>query len=741
MVTVGRVVAAVAALALAAAISPAHAQTLRGQIVEEGTSRPIEAAMISLIDEAGKRVGSAWSDASGRFFLRAPGPGAYTLHVERIGYETAASPVLELAAGQTLDYRMEVPMRAITLDELTAIGDDRRCVVRPDETSAQTARVWEEARKALDATLRSETERILRFEGATYRRRLDPDRGRVLEETIRPLSGYYRQPFESRPAEELAREGYVRAVEGGRFFDFFAPSAEVLLSDSFVEHHCMRLVAGRGETEGMIGLAFEPVRGRDIPDIKGTFWLDPYSARLRFLEFTYVAPETRFPTIGAGGRVDFATLPNGLWFVRRWSIRMPLVESVLVPGGGGDARRRVTAIQEDGGEVVRVYPPSGEPINMAIRAQLDGVVYDSTRPAPLSGATVRITGTTYWTRADAAGRFRISDVPPGVYGVEFWHTRLDSLPLAALPPVEVVVTTDNVEPIELAVPPLDRILATACPAPDPDAEPVPGLIEQETGVLVVLVRDPRTGLPVPRVPVSFAWNRHGVSLSSGRIRTVNRASIEGEAVTDEAGRFWVCNVPLELPIRTEATLPDGRTLAATVRATAPLHLFTLDSPSPAGAVAARSPDEAAPLPAGGQATGGAVSTPQAYRIAGQAMDEARMRGSRLADVIRSFTGLSVREGSFVTRDGSEFGICVESDRRPASRINSISSAAYPFCEPVVLVVNGARVHGPVQYLAGIRLDDVESVEFLGPIDAAHRFGQDAAIAGGALLIWTRSGSR
>ncbi|MFS8638725.1 MAG: carboxypeptidase-like regulatory domain-containing protein, partial [Gemmatimonadota bacterium] len=248
MVTVGRVVAAVAALALAAAISPAHAQTLRGQIVEEGTSRPIEAAMISLIDEAGKRVGSAWSDASGRFFLRAPGPGAYTLHVERIGYETAASPVLELAAGQTLDYRMEVPTHPITLAEITAVGDDRRCVVRPGEASAETARVWEEARKALDATARSETERMLRFEGARYRRRLDPDRRRVLEETLRPVSGYYQQPFVSPPAEELATEGYIRAVEGGRYFDFFAPSAEVLLSDSFVEHHCMRLVAGRGET-------------------------------------------------------------------------------------------------------------------------------------------------------------------------------------------------------------------------------------------------------------------------------------------------------------------------------------------------------------------------------------------------------------------------------------------------------------------------------------------------------------
>src|SRR5690606_26773878 len=197
-----------------------------------------------------------------------------------------------------------------------------------------------------------------------------------------------------------------------------------------------------------------------------------------------------------------------------------------------------------------------------------------------------------------AGRFRISDVPPGVYGVEFWHPRLDSLPLAPLPPVEVVVAGDDVQPIELAVPPLDRILAAACPAPGPDAEPVPSLIEQETGVLVGLVRDPRNRLPVPNAPVSLAWDRYGVGLAFDQIRTVTRPSIEGEAVTDEAGRFWACNVPLGLPVHAEATLPDGRTLAATVRATSPLHVFTLGSPSPAGAVAARSPDPAAAAPAG-----------------------------------------------------------------------------------------------------------------------------------------------
>src|SRR5690606_33312388 len=234
--------------------------------------------------------------------------------------------------------------------------------------------------------------------------------------------------------------------------DFFAPSAEVLLSDSFVEHHCMRLVPGQGEAAGLVGLAFEPVRGRNVPDIQGTFWLDAHSAQLRYLEFTYVAPNSRYPTAGARGRVDFATLPNGAWFVRRWFIRMPLTEISSVWGVTSMPQVRTVAFQVDGGEITRVHLPGREPIDVAVRARIDGIVRDGTTGKPLGGATVRLSGTTYRTVANEAGRFRFSEIPPGVYGVEFWHPRLDSLPVAALPSVEIAVTEGDTGPIALALP-------------------------------------------------------------------------------------------------------------------------------------------------------------------------------------------------------------------------------------------------------------------------------------------------
>lgn len=875
MVIPRRLDAAVAVLMLAAATHPLHAQMIRGQTLEAGTNRPIESALVSLIDASGLRVRTAWTDVSGRFVLRAPSAGAYTLRVDRIGFESATSPVLQLAADQTLDYRMEVPMEAITLPNIDVLADGRGCPVRPDETAEATARVWAEARKALSAAVKSEREGTIRFEGVTFLRVLDRDRSRVLEEVMRPYSGFYEQPFESRPAEELATAGYVREVEYGRYFDFFAPSAEVLLSNSFVDTHCMRLESGQGATQGLVGLAFHPVRGRNIPDIEGTFWLDPHSAHLRFLEFRYVAPSARYPTVGAGGRVDFATLPNGAWFVRRWAIRMPLMEEVSLWGGATGSRMRVVAMQEEGGEITRVYLPSGQQVDVAVRVRLEGMVYDSTSAAPLGGASVRLTGTTYRTVADPAGRFRIDEVPPGIYGIEFTHPRLDSLPVAALPPVEVTVTADSVVPIVLAVPSLGRILAAACPAPDGDAAHPGTLPGEPTGVLVGMVRDPRTGLAVSNAPVTLAWSRYDVGPTDERTVAVARASWNGEAVTSESGRFWTCNLPRDIPIHARATLPDGRPLETMLRITSPIQVVTLGAgaaaPAETRAVAGAAPgagtgavvDAAAPTPvsvdvgrgafqivrADPRADGATVSTlwgqvvdgatgepvvdaevvllagpglrdgetpgsrtgangeflmrrlepgnftvefrhpaydpirsvldleasgdvvvrvelaarpidldavevtaearrgPEAlrsispvHRVAGTTLADARTRGSRLVDVIRGFPGLSVREGVFETIDGAESGICVESTRRLA-RLMAPTAGGAPFCESLVVVVDGVRVRGAVQYLLSLRLEDVQSVELLSSMDGAIRYGPDAASSGGVLLIQTRSSRR
>jgi hypothetical protein len=104
----------------------------------------------------------------------------------------------------------------------------------------------------------------------------------------------------------------------------------------------------------MVGLAFAPLRGRRLPDVQGTLWLDGQTGHLRYLEYTY----TRLPFASSdarlGGRVDFVQLPAGGWIVSRWRIRMPILvrENPRAPP-------IVTALVESGGEVLGVRTGRG----------------------------------------------------------------------------------------------------------------------------------------------------------------------------------------------------------------------------------------------------------------------------------------------------------------------------------------------------------------------------------------------
>lgn len=353
MTSLWRTLAAVLLLVLASV--PLAAQSIRGVLVEEGTGRPIAAVVVVLLDGAQKTVHGTMTDGEGSFVLRAPAPGVYTLRADRIGYESTTTEGLELGEGQVLTYRMEVPIKAISLEGLT-ISAGKRCEDRRSRAQ-ETARVWEEARKALAATVLVQAQRPFRFEILYFTRERESRTLRVVKETTRSQIGWHTQPFVSLPAEDLSEKGYVRRADAGGY-DFFGPTAEVLLSDVFLDDHCLHLVDGSGGTEGMVGLAFKPVSGRNVPEIEGTFWLDRKTAALHVLEFRYTRVDAWITQESSGGRVEFDALPNGAWYVRSWWIRMPMNATQPKVGlsitGSLPAR---TAIREQGAEVARIITP------------------------------------------------------------------------------------------------------------------------------------------------------------------------------------------------------------------------------------------------------------------------------------------------------------------------------------------------------------------------------------------------
>ena len=156
-------------------------------------------------------------------------------------------------------------------------------------------------------------------------------------------------PWKSVPVDDLLSGGFVRPEGDGSVY--YAPDAEVLLSDPFLDTHCMRLTEGRDESKGLIGLAFEPLEDRGVTEISGTLWVDPATGELQWLDYRY--EELDVPNRERlGGRVSFGGLPNGTWIVRDWSIRMPRLEATRTPGGR--VRTELTGIKEEGGLIVRV---------------------------------------------------------------------------------------------------------------------------------------------------------------------------------------------------------------------------------------------------------------------------------------------------------------------------------------------------------------------------------------------------
>jgi hypothetical protein len=511
--------------------------------------------MIVLQGPAGEE-GTVLSNASGRFFLRAPGAGTFTLRADRIGHASTVSDPIDLAIGDTVDVRMVAEIDAIALEGLEVSGE-RRCEIRP-ESGRAVATVWEEARKALAAAALTDESGIYRYRTIRFQRELDERGRRVLSEQRRASQGYQRAPFESLPAETLVSEGFIRPDPEGDLY--FAPDAQVLLSDPFLDTHCLGLTTGRGESAGLLGVAFEPTDDRDLPEIRGVVWIDPASGELRYLDYTYENLDPALRHDAVGGKVVFQGLPNGTWIVTEWRIRMP--NAALAPDFRGGRQLILAGIREVGGEVDRVQDQTGKTVLEATRATLSGVVLDHTGLAPLAGASVRLVGTQTTTESDSTGSFNLPGLSEGVYSVTFSHPSVPSL--AGFPrPMEVELSSGEVASVRLVAPEVSEVLEAACD----DSERPDG-----SATLTGLVTDGETGGPLPGAVVRILWSDYrfrgtGVARASGgQVQTmlgIQEEGLQGQA--DASGRYLACAVPSDHPLRVEAESGDLTSGVVSVR--------------------------------------------------------------------------------------------------------------------------------------------------------------------------------
>ena len=306
-----------ALLFLVVSAQPLAAQRLRGQVVAPDSATPVSGAIVLVTGTGGTApVARALTNERGTFDVAVGAVARVDVRVLRIGFRPTVMTGIDVPGTQPL--RIIVNGERIQLAAVT-VRSKSECGTRTDSAAA-VAHVWEEARKALIASQLA-TDKPLIAEWINFEQNLDPAGSGVREQSVHTMHGATIHAFASQPAEKLAAGGYV--VEESNATDFYAPDADVMLSDSFASTHCFSVEPAPAGRPELIGIGFTPTpERRDMKEIEGSFWLDRASAELRWIEYRYTNMLPAAEKAGAGGRVEFVRLKTGEWLVGAGNIVM-----------------------------------------------------------------------------------------------------------------------------------------------------------------------------------------------------------------------------------------------------------------------------------------------------------------------------------------------------------------------------------------------------------------------------------
>jgi hypothetical protein len=110
---------------LACRASPASAQTIRGQVLDNTTGLPIPAAYVELIGADGEMHRSHLANDEGWFEFRDLAEGFYRLSGEQLGYENTVSGFIAVKAGDDVQLEFRMAVEAILLEPLTVTASPR----------------------------------------------------------------------------------------------------------------------------------------------------------------------------------------------------------------------------------------------------------------------------------------------------------------------------------------------------------------------------------------------------------------------------------------------------------------------------------------------------------------------------------------------------------------------------------------------------------------------------------------
>jgi len=337
-------------LTAAAAASGLRAQDTRAELrikLSSPDGSPVSGALVALLNVRDSVVAEGLASENGTRLLVAP-RGAYRVRVRRIGYLPFISSELTIPRGEELVLNIESPR--VTLQSIV-VTSNSPCG-RNDPNSQALSTVWDEIDKALRSSQLTMQDLLGIGRARRYSRDIDSS-GVVVGGDSSEFSITDRRPFGVEDPAKLAKEGYVTG-DMDQGWTIFGPDETVLLSEGFASTHCFRLVRDR-ERPTQIGVSFQPVPRREVPDISGVIWVDQVTSELREINFHFVnaAELSRF---NAGGYTRFLRVPSGAWIVAEWKLTAPKL--MLRPGGPYASSRLVVVGRRDtGGGILR--PPQG----------------------------------------------------------------------------------------------------------------------------------------------------------------------------------------------------------------------------------------------------------------------------------------------------------------------------------------------------------------------------------------------
>lgn len=545
------------AIALAASNDQVGAQIVRGHVVDVANDRGIGGVMVRLLTPNGvERDRILTREPEGFFELQARIPGRYRLRADRIGYAATFSDFLVVTVGDTVNVRMQASVEPVSLAAIT-VQTDRRCQIRPEDGLA-VAQVWEEARKALASAAWTRERGMYQYEMLEIRREMDRDARKVLSEYRDYAQGPSEAPYVARSADSLVADGFARFTAEESVF--WAPDAAVLLSDPFLDTHCLRL-RRVGEGSRLIGLDFEPVRNRSVPEISGTVWLDTATAHVERMDFRFenLAIPPALLKAEPGGTVRFRLLPNGSWIVASWHLRM------FRPGMATHPLTGRPAVTLDGvtmkhGMVLRATGDEGVVYEGGTRRRIVGSVLDSLGVG-LSGAKVYIDGSGAEATTDATGRFELSHLEPGIYPLRFSHSYLDEL-LYQTEPQDVRIRREDTAPAEteFRAPPIARVFDEICDNPRYRTMPVVPVkrndasegteIAWREGMLMGRVVD-EAGAPVQQAEIAVVVQAYDLGDTDTSLVDTDSPThwVDVRGETSSSGFYRACWVPVGIPVQ------------------------------------------------------------------------------------------------------------------------------------------------------------------------------------------------